>query len=142
MQLVEDLDIKPILGETIFNEIKLEMVKPKPSEKMLAILPSIQKATAYLATAHLMEESGADLTEKGLYFESTDAYNNLMTNKQPSESDRINFLAKRNKGIGLNYLERLKRYLIANAEDWPTYCGQTGNALRRNNTDKKSFWAC
>lgn len=44
MQLVEDLDIKPILGETIFNEIKLEMVKPKPSAKVLTILPYIQKS--------------------------------------------------------------------------------------------------
>jgi len=142
MQLVEDLDIKPVLGETIFNEIKLEMVKQEPAAKVTAILPYIQKAIAYLATALLMEESGADLTEKGLYFESTDAYNNLLTNKQPAESDRINFLAKRNKGIGQNYLEQLKSYLIVNATDWPTYCGQTGNILRRTNTDKKSFWAC
>jgi hypothetical protein len=142
MQLVEDLDIKPLLGETIFDEIKLEMVKKTPSAKAAAILPYIQKALAYLATALLMEESGADLTEKGLYFESTSSENNLTTNKQPAESDRINFLAKRNNGIGMNYLERLKSYLIANQTDWPTYCGQTGNALRRNNTDKKSFWAC
>ena len=142
MQLVEDLDIKPLLGETIFNEIKLEMQKPKPSIKVLAILPYIQKAMAYLATALLMEESGADLTEKGLYFESTEPYNDLMTNNRPAESDRINFLAKRNKGIGMNYLEQLKSFLIANPTDWPGYSGQTGNALRRNNTDKKSFWAC
>ena len=142
MQLVEDLDIKPVLGETIFNEIKLEMVKKTPSAKVSAILPHIQKAIAYLATALLMEESGADLTEKGLYFESTSSENNLVQNRQPSESDRINFLSKRNKGIGQNYLERLKSYLIANPTDWPAYSGQSGNALRRNNNDKKSFWAC
>jgi hypothetical protein len=142
LQLVEDLNIKPLLGETIFDEIKMEMVKPKPSAKVLAILPVIQKAMAYLATALLMEESGADLTEKGLYFESTEPYNDLMTNKYPTENDRINFLAKRNKGIGMNYLEQLKSFLNANATDWPAYSGQTGNALRRNNTDKKSFWAC
>lgn len=142
MQLVEDLEIKPILGETIFDEIKAEMMKKIPAAKVTALLPYIQKAIAYLATALLMEESGADLTDKGLYFESADTYNNLLTNKQPAESDRINFLAKRNKGIGMNYLERLKSYLIANATDWQTYTGQTGNALRRNNNDKKSFWAC
>ena len=139
MQLVEDLDIKPLLGEAIFDEIKLEMVKKTPSAQVTAILPTIQKAIAYLATALLMEESGADLTEKGLYFESTSSENNLVQNKQPSESDRISFLAKRNKAIGLNYLERIKSYLIANQADWPTYSGQSGNALRRNNTDKKSF---
>ena len=43
MQLVEDLDIKPVLGETIFNEIKLEMVKKIPSAKVTAILSTIQK---------------------------------------------------------------------------------------------------
>jgi hypothetical protein len=142
MQLVEDLDIKPVLGESIFNEIKLEMVKKTPSAKVTAILPYIQKAMAYLATAFLMEESGADLTEKGLYFESTTSGNNLTINQQPAESDRINFLAKRNKAIGTNYLEQLKSHLIANSTDWPAYSGQSGNALRRNNTDKKSFWAC
>jgi hypothetical protein len=142
MQLIEDLDIKPLLGETIFNEIKLEMVKPKPQAKVLAILPNIQKALAYLATALLMEESGADLTDKGLYFESTSSENNLILNKEPAEPYRINFLAKRNKGIGQNYLERLKSFLIANPTDWPSYCGQSGNVLRRNNTNKKSFWAC
>ena len=118
------------------------MVKTTPSAKVTAILPYIQKAIAYLATALLMEESGADLTEKGLYFESTEPYNDLMTNKHPAENDRINFLAKRNKGIGMNYLEQLKSFLNANTTDWPGYSGQTGNALRRNNTDKKSFWAC
>ena len=41
IQLVEDLNIKPILGETIFNEIKLEMVKPKPAEKVNVILPLV-----------------------------------------------------------------------------------------------------
>jgi hypothetical protein len=142
MQLVEDLDIKPLLGEAIFNEIKLEMVKKTPSAKVSSILPYIQKALAYLATALLMEESGADLTDKGLYFESTSSENNLTTNKEPAESDRINFLAKRNKGIGTNYMEQLKSFLNANPTDWPGYSGQTGNTLRRNNTDKKSFWAC
>jgi len=142
MQLVEDLDIKPILGKAIFDEIKLEMVKKTPSSKVSTILPHIQKALAYLATALLMEESGADLTDKGLYFESTSSENNLTLNKEPSETDRINFLAKRSKGIGQNYLECLKSYLIANPTDWPSYSGQTGNVLRRNNTYKKSLWAC
>jgi hypothetical protein len=142
MQLVEDLNIKPLLGAAIFDEIKLEMAKTTPSAKVMAILPLIQKPIAYLATALLMEESGADLTDRGLYFESTSSANDLTSNNQPSEDDRINFLAKRNKAIGMNYLEGLKSYLLANATDWPGYNGQTGNELRRNNNNKKSFWAC
>jgi len=43
------------------------MVKDEPAAKVLAILPYIRKPIAYLSTAMLMEESGADLTEKAQY---------------------------------------------------------------------------
>lgn len=141
MQLVEDLQIKPLLGETIFAEIKAEMVKDNPAAKVVAILPVIRKPIAYLAAAMLMEESGADLTDKGLYFESTSAgasYND--TNRQPAAIEKIAYLAKRSRGIGESYLESLKSYLVAHAADWTAYSGQTGSVFRRDNTDKKTFW--
>ena len=37
MQLVEDIDIKPLLGTDIFDEIKTEMVKKTPLAKVTAI---------------------------------------------------------------------------------------------------------
>jgi hypothetical protein len=139
--LVEDLNIRPLLGDAIFDEIKTEMVKDEPAAKVLTILPYIRKAVAFLSTAMLMEESGADLTEKGLYFESTTATAPSDRNKQPAKQEQITALAKRNRMYGDNYLEGLKSFLIRNPTDWPTYSGQTGNVLRRDNTDKKTFWA-
>jgi hypothetical protein len=139
--LVEDMSIRPILGEAIFSEIKEEMVKEDPAQKVRNILPYIRKAVAYLSASRLMEESGADLTEKGLYFESTSAGFKNDRNKQPSNPEQVAALAARYRAIGESYLGQLKSYLIAHPTDWPGYSGQTGNPFRRNNTDKKTFWA-
>ncbi len=138
--LVEDLDVRPILGDAIFDEIKTEMVKDAPAAKVLAILPSIRKAVAFLSSAMLMEESGADLTDKGLYFESTQGITISGNTKQPAKIEQIAALAKRNRMYGDNYLDGLKSYLVGNATDWPTYSGQTGSVLRRDNNGKKTFW--
>ncbi|MBV5313611.1 MAG: hypothetical protein JZU47_09970 [Prolixibacteraceae bacterium] len=139
--LVEDMSIRPILGEAIFNEIKNEMVKVDPIAKVRDILPYIRKAIAYLAASRLMEESGADLTEKGLYFESTSAGYRNDRNKQPSNPEQVVALTARYRTIGESYLEQLKSYLIVHVLDWPTYSGQTGKAFRRNNNGKRTFWA-
>lgn len=141
MQLVEDMEIFPILGAEILAEIKAEMIKDKPAEKVLAILVYIRKAVAYLSSAMLMEESGADLTERGLYFDSLSSNSQTDRNRQPANSDRIGILVARNRQIGMAYLDQLKSFLAANVVDWPGYSGQTGSVLRRNNTDKKTFWA-
>lgn len=138
--LVEDMEIRPILGTAIFDEVKTEMVKDAPAPKVLALLNYIRKPIAYLSTAMLMEESGADLTEKGLYFESTSATTVSGKNKQPADADRIAMLAAKNRNRGNNYLDQLKSYLASNASEWPTYSGQTGSVLRRDNTGKKTFW--
>lgn len=139
--LVEDMEIRPILGTVIFEEVKAAMVLDEPVAKVSALLNYIRKPIAYLSTAMLMEESGADLTEKGLYFESTTATTISGKNKQPANADRIAQLASSYRNNGNSYLDQLKSYLAANATDWPTYSGQTGSVFRRDNTGKKTFFA-
>lgn len=141
MNLVEDMEIFPILGAEIYTAIKTEMIKDTPDQKVMKILPYIRKPIAYLSSALLMEESGADLTEKGLYFDATRAIDNNTGERQPSSDSRIAILVTRNRAIGNAYLDQLKSYLAANIADWPTYSGQTGSVFRRDNTGKKTFWA-
>lgn len=140
LNLVEDLDIKPIIGKTYLEYIKTEMVKAEPATKVTALLPYVRKPMAYLSSAYLMEESGADLTERGLYFEATRAIDNNSTERAPASDNRIDILVKRNRSIGQAYLDQLKSYLAANAEDWPDYAGGASTVIRRDNTDKKTFW--
>ena len=141
IQLAEDLYIRPILGESALQEIKTGLIAETIPEKVIKILPFIQKPLAYLASSMLMEETAADLTESGLYFESREATNNLVANQLPANSERINLLVKKYKALGDNFLENLKSYLLLNQSDWLNVSAPVGSVFRRNNTDKKSFWA-
>lgn len=141
MKLIEDFYMIPILGQPLFDELKAEIIKKEPSEKSLKILPYIQKPMAFFASAFLMEETGADLLDKGLYFESKTAGFLSNENKQPAQQEMIISLTKRNRLFAENYLERLKSFIRSNPEDFPEFSTLTGSVFRRDNTNKKTFWA-
>lgn len=134
---IEDTSIRKTLGETIYAEIKTEMAKDQPAAKVIAVLPYIRKPLIYLASAILMEETGAELGEKGLFFEKTDSTYLNTKIKAPSTEQRIAAMVARNRNIGNSYLEALKSYLDTN---WEEYSGQTGSVFNRDNTGKKTFW--
>jgi hypothetical protein len=140
MSHVEETRVLPILGQEIFDFIKSEMVKDEPAPKVLAILPLIRRAIAWLSSALLMEESGADLTDRGLYFTATwqSYYENHKIS--PSSADRIALLVSRNRQTGENFLQGIRSHLAAHPEDWPTAVVTSEIWNRRDNTDKKTFW--
>jgi hypothetical protein len=138
---IEDTIIKKILGDTIYAYIKSEMIKDSPDPKVSAILPYIRKPLIYLSSALLMEETGATLGRKGLYFEKINPIFRGNTNKEPSLPYTVSFMVERNRKMGTNYLNGLISYLLDNEEDWPDYTGETTFSFSRNNTDKKTFWA-
>jgi len=141
MQLIEDTEISTILGPTAFGFVKSEMVKANPAAKVTALLAYIRKPIAFLASALLMEESGADLTDNGLFFTSTASGFNNDTERKPSTPDRIAILVKRNRNIGNAYLDQLRSYLTANSSEWSEVTPSSGKVFRRDNTNKKTFWA-
>lgn len=135
---IEDSVIRPTLGTAIYSEIKTEMAKDTPSEKVSAILPHIRKPLIYLASALLMEETGATLDKKGLYFEKftgTEPDNKM---KGPSTEERIAAMIARNRMIGNSYLDMLKSYLM---ENWDAWEGNNKRLPNRDNNGKKTFWA-
>lgn len=141
MQLVEDAEIAPILGPVAYEYVKSQMTSDTPDDKVVKLLEYIRKPVAYLASAYLMEESGADLKDNGLYYTSTIAISNNDTERKPATGDRIQIMVKRNRNLGNAYLDQLRSYLVANAADWTDVSPSTGKVLRRDNTDKKTFWA-
>jgi hypothetical protein len=140
LQYIEDTEIRKILGDQIYEAIKTEMIKESPELKVTEILPYIRKPLAYLASAMLMEESGADLTEKGLYFSANKSVNLNNTEHSPSSSDRIALLVARNRNYGNCYLDQLRIFLETNRDKWPDAVVTTGKLFRRDNTGKKTFW--
>ena len=141
MELIEDTEISTILGPTAFAFVKSEMVKPNPEAKVTKLLSYIRKPVAYLASALLMEESGADLTDNGLFFTATASGFNNDTERKPATSERIAILVNRNRNIGNAYLDQLRSYLAANSSEWSEVTPSSGKVFRRDNTNKKTFWA-
>ena len=141
LQILEETEILPILGAETYSYLKEELAKPEPDSKVYRILPYIRKPLVFLASAMLMEESGADLTDNGLYFKAVFAVHVNDTEIKPSSPERISVLLARNRKLGTSYLALLRTYLYAHPSDWPDAPTFAGNALQRNNTDKKTFWA-
>lgn len=141
LALIENTDILTTLGAETYAYVKTEMAKDVPAPAVTALVQQIRWPLAYLSSCLLMEESGADLTDNGLYFTSTIALGNSDTQVKPASPDRIALLVMRNRNIGNSYLAALRQYLVVHAADFPLTTLSTGNVLRRDNTDKKSFWA-
>ena len=135
---IEDTTIRPVLGETIYATVKTEMANEVIDAKVLKLFPYIRKPLIYLASAMLMEETGATLYDKGLYFEKNEDQQRAKTVKAPATEQRIAVLVSRNRVIGNSYLELLKSHL---PENWPEYSGQTGSVYKRDNYGKKTFFA-
>ncbi len=137
--IIEDMHLKLILGDHLIY-IKTELIKDEPDGKVIDIIPYIRKPLAFLSVSMLMEESGADLSDKGLYFEGkTSTFSNDAT-RQPADKQRITEVIKRTKALGESYLVQLKEYLIANATSWNDYSAPKSGLHNRDNTSKKTFW--
>lgn len=135
---IEDTAIRPVLGEKIYSDIKTEMAKDDIDVKYRLLLDYIRKPLIYLASSMLMEETGATLYDKGLYFDKNEDQQRAKVVRGPAPADRISILVNRNRLIGNNYLEMLKTYLTANFEE---YSGQQGSAFNRDNNGKRTFFA-
>ncbi len=141
MKVIEEIKIKLVLGEANFNYVKAEMVKPTPDSKVSIILPYIRNVIAYFSTVMLMEETGSDLGDKGLFFESISSNASDHSNKAPSTEPRIAAMIQRNTKMGNHYLQVLKNAMIANSNEWSNYAQPLHGLPNRDNTNKKTFWA-
>jgi len=140
MIAVEDLFIKPLMGTVNFDYLKRNMLIVPQPDRVQLIMPLLQKPIAYIATAMLMEDSGAELTDRGLFFEGKMSNNTDNTVKSPTEKERIGLLVKRNRGIGESYLAAVKAFMLEYSGDWNEYAAPRGILPNRDNTGKRSIW--
>jgi len=97
---IEDTAIRPVLGETIYTTVKSEMANDVIDVRVVALMPYIRKPLIYLASAMLMEKTGATLYDKGLYFENNEDQQRSKVVKGPASEERIAILVNRNRLIG------------------------------------------
>ncbi len=141
MRTVEQLQLTSIVGVANMKAITEGLnVKPRPA-KITGILPYLQNVVAYLSSIMLMEETGADLTDRGLYFEGIKGGLASSDVRMPTEESRVMSLVKRNRGLADAFILQLQRYMEENASDWDDYENPRSRVLRRDNAGKKTFWA-
>ena len=141
MAFIEDTKIKKAVGVSIFDEIKAEMIKDEPAEKVIAILPYIRKPLIYFSVAMLMEETGATLDHRGLFFEQIGSNQKGNKTREISDPLTVQRLIARSRSIGESYLEALLAYLASNMESWPGFSATTDFHYNRDNNQKKIFFA-
>lgn len=137
IKTVEEITIMPFIGSGNYAFILEELQKSSPNPNVTSILPYIRDPLAYLSVAMLMEESGADITERGLYFKGQRSITNSDF-VMPANEKRIDYLVARNKEIADRYLARLQNKL--SADEWDGDFANTG-LHKRDNADKRTFWA-
>lgn len=143
MKVIEELQLAPLLGNANMKFINesLELPYDQVPEKVLKILPHLRNVVAWGSSMLLMQESGADLTERGLYFEGTKGGNSMSNVVLPTIEPRVMDLIYRNKNIMETYLGILRRFLAENAEEWDIEENPRRYVHQRDNTGKKNFWA-
>jgi len=137
---VEDINLPVIMGRANATILMNGLVAATRPPKITNILPYIQPIVALLASALLMEESGADLTDRGLYFQGNKGGSNMNDVKMPSPQNRITELAARNRKLADSYTIELHRHMAANPDDWSSFTNPRAYLHERDNTGKKTFW--
>lgn len=139
MKAAEELHLVHWLGRANLDYVLEELKKDEPATKVVSIMPYLRDPIAYFSVAMLMQESGADITERGLYFVGQRSISNS-DYVMPAIEARIKELVRRNNNLAESYLTRLRYYLTSHAAEWNDYDNPRGRLHNRDNTDKKTFW--
>jgi hypothetical protein len=104
---VEDLYIKPTIGEAFFAELKAD---PAPNADEKQVIATLKKAIAHLCIHHAFEKSLTKITEAGVTIYDRYADRGDSTAAQPTH-DQIQFVMNSTKRDGQSYLVKAKLYL-------------------------------
>ena len=137
MKTVRELVLAKEIGEQNMAFILEELKKEEPGQKVKNILPYLRNPMAYLAVTMLMEETGAEVTERGLYFTGQ---RSIMNSDfvMPTNENRVTYLIERNRKIADQYLAMLRKHL--NKEEWEGDFSRDSRLHNRDNSGKRTLW--
>lgn len=138
METIINLEIAPIMGIENLQYLKDELKKEEPEAKAKEALIYVQNPLAYLATVSLMEETGAELTDRGLFFKGIQAGYGGPEVSVPAPLERIMPVINRNRLTAHNLLDFLRSYMV---RTWDGYAPAPPGIHNRDNTGKKTFFA-
>lgn len=145
MRRVEDFQIKGILFDELFDEIKKQILEDDVSEENEKLLTFIRPAVAHLTLAEALDDLSAKITPDGILV-SNNRFTQEIDQREPAMQDMINTKIKKAISNGENYLNQLRTYLRANVDEYPLYKGSNSYSEERsdkftNNQDNGFYFA-
>jgi hypothetical protein len=140
---VIDFDIIPVMGQPLYDALIIEMQKDTGANTdLMALVPYVRKALAYLAISRGCYELNYNITDKGMIIERQVAVTNSHIETSPIDAESLDVLRRSTNTIGTSYLNKLMAYLSQNRDKYPQYLQNitTTNPYRRENTGKKTLW--
>jgi len=145
LQAAEDFDIKPILGEDLFEKLK-DLVLDKDIEKpefleYKKLLPYVNKPLVYYTAVRCVKSLGANFTDKGLFFASFENTDKNFKRETQSTDKTLALIDGATENARM-YREQLEEYLVTNKLKLPEYSDFIGDDEPTfdptfDNTDKK-----
>lgn len=130
MTLAEDFDISPILGPPLFAKMKTIIkdgtISKAENAAYLALLPYIQKPTAYYTIGRCTINLGANFQEKGLFFSSFEVIDKN-AQKEVQDPNKTAELIETAQDAARKYKDQLDDYLDSNKDDLPEYADWIGD---------------
>jgi hypothetical protein len=133
-KIVEETIIAPRMG-VLFSTFKAELEKETVPESYVSLKEKLQPVVVYYAVSQLLLETG-DLSDKGLFFASLSG-DDGESNYRTVADDRIVHQAQRAEMDGNSYWKLAQSYILKHFG----IDTSDGGFPRRNNTNKKAFWA-
>lgn len=140
---VVDFEIIPAMGRALYDKVKGEMVKTESQDaSLMALVPYIQRAMAFLSISMACNELNYNITDKGIVYEKQTAIGNNHIETSLADAQQTELIKQSSKSTGNSYLNMLVTYLTANKATYPDYLQTvtTINPFRRDNAGKKSVW--
>ena len=140
LRLAEETRLLPLVGQRAYDALKGALRSGSSQLQDGAVETLRRLAARYLvhtAVASLVRSTGS-LTDRGLYFSTLTAGDGDLESRPASSEERAVASREEEDAAG-RYATQLLGYI---EETMPTlFAGRPSDALRRDNTGKKSFWA-
>lgn len=130
INVIEQNQLKSVLGNGLFDEIKAQIVALNVSAENKKLLPFIKLALAKLAIVNAVASLSVDLSEVGASENSITGDN--MNQKRPARDTIMSVFISKNTEIGENALLQLKNYLINNSVNYPTFVSEFPTLVNPN----------
>lgn len=123
--LVEDFDIKPLIGHQLFAQLKTEIASDSLTAENKALVDYIQKAVAYRSIYRGNVQLITDVNEYGFFQKELEKSEKNIKTQAPVKESLLDKLLSNAEYIGNSYLRSIESFLKSNLASYPLFENST-----------------